>query len=168
MRILAFTLIALGALIVQVIANPMPAYELGLYGDAAGTVRDIHAGEYGDVTIYVVLYNHFSDAVADIQFSAPPPACFNAVYVGDSSDFTWAGDSRSLVWVWGPFDHGSHHILTTTYSGQGITPECCWFEPQSDRLELGLNGVWINPNEAHNCVAPVEQSTWGAIKAMYR
>jgi hypothetical protein len=172
MRLLLLVVITLAFFTVQASANPVPSAILGLYGDAAGTIDVVYTDGTGNVTFYAVLTVLYPEAeIGEIQFFAAPPPCLNAVYVGDSGTYPWGGDSRSGVMVVGPpFTPGSYHVLTITYAAQGITPDCCWFEPEliPGSYYMGIEGVWVNPDEPRTCVSPVEQSTWGAIKAMYR
>jgi hypothetical protein len=173
MRLLLLLVIALMIFPARATPNPVPSYRLGLYGDAAGTVDAIYTDGSGTVTIYVVFEVVMpGDEYSGLQFSVVAPPCFNAVYVGESSVYTPIGNSQTGVFfLLDTFTYGSHNILTITYSAQGTTPACCWGEPQlpaSWDYSIGIEGVWINPNEPRNCVAPVESSTWGAIKAMYR
>jgi hypothetical protein len=169
MRLLLFLVIAVMIFPAQATPNPVPAYRLGLYGDAAGTVDAIYTDGSGTLTIYVVFEVVMSEVeYSGLQFSVVPPPCFNAVYVGESSVYTPIGDAQTGVnFFFDTFAYGSHNILTITYSAQGTTPDCCWFEPQLTDYNIGIWGIWINPNDPRNCVAPVESSTWGAIKAMY-
>ena len=172
MRLLLFVVIAVIIFPVQATSNPVPAYRLGLYGDAAGTVDAIYTDGSGTVTIYVVFEVVLpEDKYSGLRFSVVSPPCFNATYLGESSVYPHIGNSQTgITFIGYDFTHGSHNILTITYSAQGVTPDCCWYEPQLNpgSYDIGIEGVWINPNDPRNCVAPVEHSTWGAIKAMYR
>jgi hypothetical protein len=76
------------------------------------------------------------------------------------------------------------HILTIQYWAQGTSENCCFLgvgtNPIHDppgiwALDCDLNlvpatgvGAVINPNETCPCFnVPVEQSTWGKVKALY-
>lgn len=151
-------------------ANPYPSAILGLYGDAAGTVDAVFTDGATEVNVYAVFEVLIPDGtVGPFYFSAVPPTCFNVAYVGESSSYTVAGNSQTSAYVMQEFANGTYTLMTITFSVQGVTPECCWFEPQLDEgLYWGIEGVWINPDEPRTCVSPVESSTWGAIKAMYQ
>jgi hypothetical protein len=166
-------------------ANPLPWAEVGFYGDAEGMVHTVYDSGPGTLDIYVVLRNYVHVyGAGTVRFSAPPPPCFDAVYLGESSSFGVIGDSQAGAWVF-PLDcsQGAYHIMTITWTVQGGTSECCWFEPRpfpgatqvegtdcsiTDFEWIAAEGVWINPNSSINCNSPVEATTWGAIKAMYR
>ena len=166
-------------------ANLLPWARVGFYGNAEGSVRAVYDAGPGELVIYVVLRNYTpTEGVGTVRFSAVPPPCFDAVHLGESSDYPVTGDSQAGAWVW-PLNctEGAYLVMTIVYTVQGGTWDCCWFEPQpfpgesqvdaTDCSIMGFEwiateGLWINPNNPMTCTAPVEETTWGAIKAMYR
>lgn len=167
-------------------ANPIPSVLLGFYGDAAGTVGVVYDQGPGALDIYVVVHNNDPVVAAGtVRFAAVPPPCFQGVYVGEISNYVVAeGNSQTGAWVWFlECSPGAYHVMTVSFAVQGLTSQCCWFEPQpvpgADRVEatdcslgtldwLSTEGLWINPNNPLTCTFPVEESTWGAVKALYR
>ncbi len=165
-------------------ANPLPWAKVGFYGDAEGTVHAVYDSAPGTLVIYVVLRNMAPDGAGTVRFSAVPPPCFDAVHLGESSDYPVTGDSQAGAWVL-PLNcsQGVYLVMTIVYTVRGGTWDCCWFEPQplpgesqvdaTDCSMVGFEwiateGLWINPNNPMTCTAPVEATTWGAIKALYR
>lgn len=173
MRLIIVTSLILTCLTAVAIANPVPSGTIGLFGDAAGTVDLIYTDGVETVTVYVVLHVNAPEFPGGFWFSAVSPACFNATHVGDSSLYPdIGGNSQTAVYVLTPtFEYGTHTLMAITFTVEGDTPECCWYGLQVDpasELSWTAGGLWINPNEPMNCVSPVESSTWGAIKALYR
>jgi hypothetical protein len=180
-----FALVAAVSLPVSVTANPLPWAKVGFYGDTEGTVHAVYDSAPGQLVIYVVLRNYSpTDGAGTVRFSAEPPPCFDAVHLSESSVYNVMGDSQAGAWVW-PLNcsDGVYLLMTIVYTVQGETWDCCWFEPQPfpgdsqvlagdcafTRLEwIATEGIWINPNNPMTCTSPVEETTWGAIKAMYR
>jgi len=165
--------------------NPLPWARVGFYGNAEGTVHAVYDAGPGTLDIYVVLRNYeASVGSGSVRFSAVPPPCFEAVYVGETSSYTVIGDSQTGARVWHMMCFpGVYLLMTISFTVQGGTWDCCWFEPQpfpgesqvyatdcslSGSEWIDTEGLWVNPNNPMTCTAPVEETTWGAIKAMYR
>jgi hypothetical protein len=167
---------------VQASANPIPEYYIGLYGDVNGTVSYIYDDGPGELNVYVVHHVWPDGGSVGVRFSAPPPLCFQAVYVGETSAHTSAGDSQNGLFVMfnGGCQNGAILVLTITYSVTGETGDCCVYPlgpyPDSGQIErwdctLAFHSVWsesLTINLDSNwCTDPVEETTWGRIKAMY-
>jgi hypothetical protein len=173
MRLLLIVAMILLIPATHAIANPLPSAYIGLYADAAGTGDEIYTDGLENVSVFVVLHVLDPSGYAgNFWFTAIPPACFNVLHTGESSSYMVVGSSQTAAWVMTPsFATGTHTLLAITFSVEGATPECCWFElqvePGSD-LSYSTEGLWVNPNDPRTCSAPVESTTWGAIKAMYR
>ena len=187
-KMLVFTGVVLGMLVLgaaQTTANPVPWAPVRLYADAAGSTYWIHDPE-GTVSIYVFLNAGFSTGATELFFAAPKPSCFNAVYVGETHDFTTSGDSQTGMYVFlgGECLSGPRRLAVITYEILGATPECCYYwvqpyvTPGSDVIgyfdcsgSLSYGGrayLLINPSESV-CfeVVPAETSTWGKVKSLY-
>jgi hypothetical protein len=112
--------------------------------------------------------------------------------------FTGTGDSQTGIFIsYGACMQSPIHILTISYFAQGNTPNCCCYfilpdsasEPYgiqvtdcSDPPQLMLGHTYIGiinpamnqcsehsvPETCINYTVPVENSTWGAIKSLYK
>jgi len=159
---------------------------VALFADPAGidcNVWDIP----GILNIYVVYIWH--GGAAGVEFSAPQPACaIGLVWLSDIPVFpVTIGNSQMGVAIgFGACYAAPTHVLTIQYFAQGITPPCCRYEVRPDP------GVPSGQIEAYNCVpelvyptpgrafinpdpscmcnspVPVEETSWGQIKALYQ
>ena len=169
--------------VTAVLANPLPWTQIGLYGDPAGTVSVVYDVVPGLIEFHVVQIVHVETAGA-VRFTAQPPPCFTATYLGETHYHATIGDSQQGAWVlYGPCATGTVHVMTIQFAGYGTSGHCCWFEPQaypgSNYIDTQLcgdtywhwthgEGIYISAQPNDNCGTPVEQTTWSGIKAMYR
>ncbi len=73
--------------------------------------------------------------------------------------------------------------MTIMFFGHGTSGHCCWYglqpypgfgDIESQRYDdpqwmwTHGEGIYISAEPNDNCGTPVEQTTWGGIKAMYR
>jgi hypothetical protein len=165
----------------QAAANPIPEYYIGLYADEAGRVSYLTDDAPGQVNIYVVHHVWPDGQSLGVRFAAPPPSCFEAVYVGESSAHSVGGDARNGAFVvFSGCLNGAILVTTMTFTVTGETGECCYYNmspyPGSgevERFDCGglFESMWsenLTINLSSNwCTNPVEETTWGRIKAMY-
>ena len=167
------------------VPEPPPPLQpsIGIFSDMGGT--DCNAFDVGPAVMkfYVVqIRNPRSDAA---WFSAPQPPCFSsAIHLNDTPVFpATTGNSQTGVEVqYGTCRTSEVHLLTIDYFVQGLTQACCYYPvaPHPDygdilvkncsaELIVGTGGeAIINPMAQCSCNTPVEETTWGRIKAMYR
>ena len=135
-------------------------------------------------------------AAKGITFAAPMPACAQLIYLQDSHVFgTTTGNSQTGVSVdFGACMSGPVHVLTIQYFAGGTTPPCCVYPTLpvsgSDVYAVACDASpvtvtrlcnYINQNPSCGCaflgpyfvlcpevVVPVESTTWGRVKALYR
>ncbi|UCG52671.1 MAG: hypothetical protein JSW58_03735 [Candidatus Latescibacterota bacterium] len=182
--------LALAAVVVIVFAGHLCANPVGwggfaLFSDPQGTDAFIIDEMPGLLVIYVVQGYTIGDGATAAQFSAPQPECFEATYISDTQIFpVTIGNSQTGVAVgYGQCLTAPIHVLSINYFGEGLTGECCfyWLQPDpnvpSGEIEVvdcnsqlvfmpGGAGV-INPDEGL-CGTPVEPSTWGKVKSLYK
>jgi len=171
-----------------VAANPI-GYGFSVYADPAGTDGQINDNFTGILSLYVVPFG--PPEVSAVQFSAQAPACFQGVYLQDYTPFPIIiGNSQYDVSIaygtcmtWQSFSW----ILRIDYFVQGLTTDCCWYP-----LDMGAddpNGIpghitftdCSDPpvlgnfragssviNWVQGCDSPVESSTWGQVKSLYK
>lgn len=172
----------------QAEANPVPAYEFGLYADHAATADSVFdEGGPEPLTIYMILtidryLDPFWEPMA-IRFSAPNPPCFEGTLIHENYAFPSTGTAQTGVLVmFGNCQTGQLLVGTLMFTVWGLTGDCCWYVPQPwpgrgavEVQQCGLDWyevfspsmLLINPN---NCPSPtpVEESTWGRIKVLYQ
>ena len=188
-KIAAFGSAVLGILLsVAVAASANP---VGIPGYIILT-EDLYASDIvidnpqGTVRVYVFLSPYFHGNAVGCSFAAPKPACFNAVYVGESQQFTMTlGDSQTGLQIsFGACISSPRYLVRITYSVLGPTPECCiyWVRPHpeaasghveiwdcNEQVVYGDGGYLIFNIDASWCqsAVPAESSTWGKVKALY-
>lgn len=158
---------------------------IGLYSDPSGTdcnLWDVVPG----LGIYYVVHTGTPGAMT-AQFSAPKPACFLGIYLSDVPVFpvTIGNSQTGVVIAYGGCFASPIHVLTINYFCQGLTGPCCTYRVKPDPaapsgqievndcnwviLHAAGNCAVVNPNASCPCWAtPVEETTWGQIKAQYQ
>lgn len=168
-------------------SNPLPDGVIGLYGDPAAGTRCVSETTGGELYFYVVHDQTapFLDAMY-LHFSAPKPACLQAVHLADQlgpGALVISGDSQTGVEImlFGCVPSpGAGHVMTIVYSVAGETPTDCWYLPQPDGLgrleavgcdltpyDIARSGALVNPSRPGLCVVGTEETTWGKVKALY-
>ncbi len=158
---------------------------IGIFGDTQGQ-NCVYNPSAPFTTFLVYLVHIDAVGVTASQFIAPKPPCLNALWLNDSEVFPvvigTTQTSKSIAY--GSCKSGTFHICTMNFLSQGANPDCCVFyvlpDPQlpSGLYEFsdcdfivhnggGKAGV-ANQTGACSCEAiPVEDSSWGQIKALY-
>jgi hypothetical protein len=160
---------------------------IGLYSDSPGYSNCVLIdGDQGIVTVYVV---HKGTPGATMSwFKGEVGGGFGCTPVGEGHYFTTSGP--------GWFDAGiglfyeaclasDILLITLEFSCTGTSANCAWIRVVGDpnhrsgeievvdcdrnRLVGGGSIMYINPDGSCHCGAvPVENSTWGSIKSLYR
>jgi hypothetical protein len=170
-----------------------PGY-VGVYGDPGATNIDIIDAAPGLLLAYVV--HVVTPGATAAQFIVPQPWCLTATYLSEAVTApyikigTCAGPGATgCAIAYGSCVASPNMILTIQYFSQGTTPNCCCLYVEGDPsatppgiyvtdcsdppllLRAGGGSVWINWNyscdECINDPVPVEETSWGKIKAMY-
>lgn len=156
-----------------------------IFGDPDFTDCRIEDDVPGLVPMYVV---HVYSAGATSSRWRIKSNCNQMMYLGQTSDFSIVtGNPRTGILV----DYGvclvsPILVVTVNWFANGLTPDCCfeWVAPDPaaesgeievvdcyDNLEFATRGAGII-NSTSNCLCdccnPVEASTWGEIKALFR
>jgi hypothetical protein len=160
---------------------------LSVYADPYGTECNIYDFVPGILQVYVV-YNYHPGTLM-VQFSAPKPDCFGtAIWLQDLPSYPIIdGNSQTGVWVaWPACQPAPALVMTIEFFVQGLTGPCCRYPVLPDprlpsgkieAFDCGQNIVYpeggrgiINPNATCLCTfpVPVEETTWGQIKALYQ
>jgi hypothetical protein len=160
---------------------------VGIFADAAGTNCNLPDAVPG-LTPYYVVHVYTTGATA-CQFKATKPACVLASYLSDATVFpVTVGNSQTGVSVgYGTCRSGPIHVLTLNFFTQGLTQACCYYKVACDPLgsdgcasglidivdcsfepALATAGTGIvKANGTCDCNVPVEDTTWGNVKALY-
>jgi hypothetical protein len=164
---------------------PIPG-SINLYGNEAGTVCGIYDNVPGQIyNIYV--FHMYATEVASAGFK---------VEQQDGANLTWLGDSATLYNLMGTSDEGMEvlywpsclssplHILTISYQGNVSSSDCSYLRvvgiiAGDPPYAAGCDPYWpmtydasggslaINPTDDCPCNVPVEDTTWGKVKALY-
>lgn len=171
---------------VEYLPPSSPAGAIGVFMDYAGTDCNIAYENAGLLAVHVVHVDFLGATAA--QFAAPKPDCWeDATYLSDTDIFpVTIGNSQTGKAVgYGACMSPPMHVTTINYFVQGgVNPACCPYPVLPDpniasgeietmdcsntvRYAAGLVGI-INPMGGCPCgTVPVQESTWGRVKAMY-
>jgi hypothetical protein len=158
---------------------------VALYGDAGAVSCGIPSGT-GLIPVYV--FHIGTSAATGCQYSAPKPVCMTGgSWLADTNPFpVTIGSSQTGVSIgYGTCRAEPILVQTIQYFVAAATPPCCIYEvlpdPTADPPGLymvdcsenlfspvGQSGV-INEQAACLCadIIPVQESSWGQIKALY-
>jgi hypothetical protein len=189
-----FTVIVIAAVVCVSLPNPSQSGKIALSGTPDGSDCSVIDTGPGVIQVHIVITD--IDNVAGVQFWAPTPECWTgAVWMEDNIPYpTFIGDTQNDFWgltiglgdcLNSPIYLGSMSFLT---QGQGAP--CCDYpilKANNDgypEIEgpiiavcpepLQVAGVTvdaiINPEPECACQlpVPVQETTWGAVKALYR
>jgi hypothetical protein len=156
---------------------------IGVFSDAAGgdcNVVDVS----GVVTTYVVLVG--SGGAAYVWFALAESVGLQMTYLNETvHQPLFLGSTRSGIQIgFGACRSGAVHLLTVRYSGTGTTESCETIrvvphpERPSGRVEVmdctqtvhsvGQGAALVRNDGGCNCTTPVDDSSWGRVKALYR
>jgi hypothetical protein len=159
---------------------------LGIFGDVTGSNCNIVQPASGLFSIYLVHVE--CDGATGFQFSAPKPACLNALYLNDTPAFSVVvGNTQTGIAIGYPSClSGSFLVCTVGFLVSGTTDPCCVYyvmpdprltPPDYNVTDCDYNvfsgevkaGV-VNQSGDPSCTCEAigtEESNWGKIKALY-
>jgi hypothetical protein len=168
---------------------------IGLFSDPGGTVCNLYDDVTGLVQIYVVLsyIPTWIDGAMGARFMVECDDGVNMIYIDEiiPDPFIAEGNSLTGIDMGSPICYPSPHlILTIRYYGQGLSDICSYCRVVAHPVPLneqypeaiyiiicdGLpywfsatgGEIVINPDAGCNCDVPVEETSWGKIKSLYR
>ncbi len=176
-------------------ASPSCPETLGrieLAADAAGTNCNIVDTAPGFIYVHILITQAL--AVDGVQFRAPKPACWlGATWLADSMAFPVTigdtqNDPRGLSIGLGACRSSPVYLGSMIYMTQGQASPCCSYAvlkafdltpeiptPIMVACDETIHGIApgtavINPGPGCYCISPVpvDETTWGAVKALYR
>ena len=170
---------------------------IGLFSDPGGTTCNLYDDIPGLVQIFVV-QNYiptWADGAMEARFMVQCDGGVNMTYIDEIITDPHISEGNSLTGIDISFYscHPSPHlILTIRYFGEGLTDPCsyCRVVPHpeeknvqtppgiylvfcfEDDLPLWFHAtggeIVVNPDAGCNCDVPVEETSWGKIKSLYR
>ncbi len=156
---------------------------VGTYADPSGLDCNVLARSDQDVvTVYMV--HQFQVGATRVFFQAARPPCLNAVWLQDDVVFSnntigqTLGISQTGVTVdYGACLAGPVHVLTVSYITLGSTAPCCEYPTTMVQITDCANNTVAVGDAIHtingdgtcpcNSPVPVEETTWGQMKALY-
>jgi len=163
---------------------------IGLFADPGATNCNLTDAAPGLMLVYVV--HVMSPGATASQFSVTAEPCFAATYLSEAVTAPYI----KIGTCWGSgcaIAYGScvpspAMILTLQYFGSGLTSGCCFMHVKPDlsttppkatvlvtdcasppNLLIATGGeAIVNTDETCNCNVPVEETSWGQIKSLYK
>jgi len=154
---------------------------IGIFADNAGASCNV-SGTPGFLNVYFVHVNSLGATAS--QWAAPAPTCMTAIRLADIPVFAVNfGNTAAGITVGYPVcKTGTFHIMTSLYQVAVGPTQCCrWFviaDPslESGKIEIpdcdyvmayGTGGQALVGSMCPTCNVPVEDTTWGQMKALY-
>jgi hypothetical protein len=173
-----------GILLAASVAFAQPPGSLFLSGDSLGTDCTTFDTP-GLVHIYVV--HLFTYGATASQFMIDCTSRVALTYLGEYSPYLTIGNSQTGIAIaYQTCVPSPHMILDIHYLGEGLSQNCgsCHVIPDPlaippyilvadcqdpPNLLTAIGGeIWINPDGSCSCIIPVQKTSWGQIKAMYK
>ena len=133
--------------------------------------------------LYVYFFHFNAIGATASQWAAPPPACFTGVHLSDAPVFAVnLGNTETGITIgYMTCKTGSFHVMTAVYQLTSVGTCCHWSvvaDPNlpSGKIEIpdcdfnltyGTAGQGIFGTNPTCCWDPVEDTTWGGVKALY-
>jgi len=183
---LLVVLVAIVVLLAGAAFAQMPGGTVALFADPYGADCNLWDVVPALVNVYVVHIWH--GGATTVQFSAPNPPCSQMTYLSDTQVMPMTlGNSQTGVSIgYGGCRPAPTHVLTINYFSMALTGPCCRYPVLPDptvasgQIEVSdcmyiLNYATggraiINSDQTCPCnyPVPVEETTWGQIKALYQ
>ncbi|HET6347770.1 MAG TPA: hypothetical protein VFH88_01675 [Candidatus Krumholzibacteria bacterium] len=176
-------------------AGADPHYSVEFYADAAMSSCALDAHNAGIVDVHI--FHTGEGSSTGLLFSAYPPACWpNVVWLDDHLAQPWANIGSTQVPLGLSIGYGAClplpiYVGYVRFMAPGNTESCCsfpvthptswtYFTEPSIAVDCDFNewpgtgrGVMVNANASCGCgtdrsALAVQETTWGAVKALYR
>jgi len=170
----------------QALPEPLTAGYIGVFADQAGASCNLVTPASGMFSFYVV--HSVATNVGGSEWAAPKPACMPmSMYLNDSNQFAVViGNTQSGYSVgYGQCKVSPVYICSINFFAMGAgNPACCAYpviahpmnanhriEASDCDLNLILpagHTAMVNPDGTCMCeVVPVQDTTWGGVKALF-
>jgi len=182
-RIVIFGLLQLFSASLALASWDLEAGDIGIFADNAGTTCNL-SGAPGLLNVYFLCVGAI-DATSS-EWAAPHPACLTAEHISDSSPQPiFLGDTETGISVgYGTCKTGTFLIMMATYNVLTPATVCCYWpvgpDPRfsgSGKIETSDCGFMmhfppggqavVNATSGCTCSVPVEDTSWGRVKALY-
>jgi hypothetical protein len=162
---------------------PRGSDQINIYSDANFTSKEALDNVPGTLTVFIV--HEPTPWTLATWFKITPSNGFTGMWLSETTPFLFLGTSPTGIQIaYGTCLEGPTLVLEVTYSVFGTSEPCSYLEvgahPEMDcggpytegcpyfEMETGIGGrLTINPTPQCS-PAPVEPSTWGRVKALYR
>jgi len=155
---------------------------IGVFADNMGANCNLPAVPGSFLNVYFVHVNALGATAS--QWAAPAPACFSAIRLADLPVFSvnFGNTSVGITVGYPTCKTGTFHIMTALYQVLGAPAACCrWYvipDPSlaSGKIEIpdcayvmayGTGGQALVGAMCPTCNVPLEDTTWGQMKALY-
>ncbi len=171
-------------LITATMTYAQPPGSLFLAGDSLGADCTVYDAP-GIVHIYV--FHIYTYGATASQFMIDCTSGVAMTYLSDYSPYLIIGNSQTGVAIaYGTCVPSPHMILDIQYLGSGLSQNCssCRVVPDPiavppeilvadcqdpPNLLIAMGGeIWINPDGSCSCIIPVQETSWGRIKSLYK
>jgi hypothetical protein len=179
-----FLLLFTALLVTASMSFAQPAGTLFISGDPLGTDCTVYDTP-GLVHIYV--FHIYTSGATASQFMIYCTSGVAMTYLAEHSPYITIGNSQSGVAIaYGACVPSPHMVLDIQYFGQGLSQECssCRVVPdplamppqilvadcqEPPNLLTSIGGeIWINPDGSCHCLIPIQETSWGQIKSLYK
>jgi len=154
---------------------------IGVFADPAGASCNL-SGAAGMLYVYFVHVNALGATAS--QWAAPAPTCMTATRLADLPVFAInLGNTAAGITIgYGVCKTGSFHIITALYQTIIGPTACCRWSVVADpslpsgkieipdcdfNLSYGTGGQALVGSMCPTCNVPLEDTTWGQMKALY-
>jgi hypothetical protein len=155
---------------------------IGIFADPAGASCNLPSTP-GTIFLYWVHVNAVGATAS--QWASPAPTCVTAIRLADVPVFAinLGTTSAGITIGYGTCKSGTFEIMSALYSLVAAPTPCCYWPVIADpnlasgkieipdcdfNLTYGTGGKGIvNSGPTCNCNVPVEDTTWGQLKALY-
>ena len=174
-------LMTLSVICVSGLAYGQDVGSIDIFADPGLTSCNITTPPAGVFSAYIA-HTHVGDGATAVQFKLDtPPTMIN---VGEIPSFqlTIGSTTTGVSISYSACKTGTFQILLVNYVPGGVTPPCSWISVVPDPSDPGIqfadcssNTVYlpsagqarVNPDGTCSCTVPVNETTWGGIKALY-
>jgi hypothetical protein len=181
MKLLLSAAVIAGVCLATLSTRAHATFRISLYSDAALSECTLSDASPSVINVYVA---ETSDEATGLQFRVAADPGFTGVWVSDSSPFFTIGNSQTDLSIgFGACMVGHFQVLTIRYQLFG-TSTCSklsivatpgFAEPLCTACSFvevrcsGYEALHVNCSGSFDCnPVPVEPSTWGSVKALYR
>ncbi|NIO28521.1 MAG: hypothetical protein GTO29_08210 [Candidatus Latescibacteria bacterium] len=180
-------LLAVFSILIGSVVTAQPG-SIGLFADPGGTTCDVY-DEPGTVTVYVL---HLSSPGATgscfrVDWLSWGVTMMYMCETVTPPYLSIGSSDAGIAIAYGSCVVSPHMILAIQFCALGTTPPCSYIQVVADTTYYDVPGIWvrdcgtppstlrarggdavINPDATCYCDVPVEETSWGRVKLLYR